>query len=241
MGKQKAKKFWSWVRNEDTKERTLHLEGVIAEDSWFGDEATPKAFKHELYSGNGDITVWINSPGGCVFAAAQIYNMLKEYNGRITVKIDSLAASAASVVAMAGDEVCMSPVAMLMIHNPATFAWGDSDEMRRAQDMLDEVKQSIINAYEAKTGMSRVKLAHMMDDETWMNAKKALELGFINTIMYADAKSEDDSKGFVFSRTHVTNCLLNKFQIAKPKGDNQKAPTGTPIESLDKRLSLLFR
>ncbi|MCL1878006.1 MAG: Clp protease ClpP, partial [Defluviitaleaceae bacterium] len=209
------RKFWNWVRNEDG-ERTLQLEGVIAEESWFGDEATPKMFKNDLYSGKGNITVWINSPGGCAFAAAQIYNMLKEYTGKVTVKIDSLAASAASVIAMAGDEICMSPVGMLMIHNPVTLSWGDSEEMRRAQDMLNEVKQSIINAYEAKTGLSRVKLAHMMDDETWMNAKKALELGFINKILFAQDETETETQSFIFGRMSVTNCLLNKFQIAKP-------------------------
>ena len=229
-------KFWNWITNETGSERTLYLDGVIAEESWWEDEVTPKVFKDELCSGSGDVTVWINSPGGCVFAAAQIYNMLKEYPGKITVKIDSLAASAASVISMAGYEVCMSPVGMLMIHNPATFVWGDSEEMRKAKDMLDEVKQSIINAYETKTKMSRIKLAHMMNDETWMNAKKALELGFIDKILFANANEEpeDNSQGFVFSRMAVTNSLVNRFSKPKPT-----IPTGTPIESLDKRLSLL--
>ncbi len=122
------RKFWNWVRNENG-ERTLYLDGVIAEETWWGDEVTPKMFKDDLLSGSGDITVWINSPGGDVFAAAQIYNMLMDYAGQITVKIDGLAASAASVIAMAGGEVQMSPVSMMMIHNPATIAIGDSEEI----------------------------------------------------------------------------------------------------------------
>ena len=228
------KKFWNWIRN-DSGERTLYLNGVIAEETWWGDEVTPKMFKDDLLSGSGDITVWINSPGGDVFAAAQIYNMLMDYTGQVTVKIDGIAASAASVIAMAGGEVHMSPVSMMMIHNPATIAWGDSEEMLRAKAMLDEVKESIINAYELKTSQSRVKLAHMMDDESWMNANKAVELGFADKIMFSDeAQPEDTGQGFVFNRMAVTNSLLSKFPKQKPE-----KPTGTAIESLDKRLSLL--
>ena len=106
-------------------------------------------------AGSGDITVWINSPGGDCVAAAQIYNMLMDYKGNVTVKIDGIAASAASVIAMAGTKVLMSPVSMMMIHNPMTVAFGDSGEMQKAIDMLGSVKDSIINAYEIKTGLSR--------------------------------------------------------------------------------------
>lgn len=229
------RKFWNWVRN-DSGERTLYLNGVIAEETWWGDEITPKMFKDDLLSGNGNITVWINSPGGDVFAAAQIYNMLMDYTGQVTVKIDGLAASAASVVAMAGGEVYMSPVSMIMVHNPSTIAIGDSEEMIRAKALLDEVKESIINAYELKSGLSRAKLSHLMDAETWMNAHKAVELGFADKIMFADgAEPEDTGQGVIFSRMAVTNSLLSKFPKQKPK-----EPTGTPIESLDKRLSLIF-
>ena len=109
------KKFWNWVKNEDN--RTIYFDGYIAQDSWFDDDITPKKFKAELLSDSGDISVWLNSPGGDVFAASQIYTMLKEYAGKVSVRIDGLAASAASVIAMAGDEIIMSPVAMMMIHN----------------------------------------------------------------------------------------------------------------------------
>ena len=153
------RKFWNWVRDEATEERTLYLNGEISDETWWGDEVTPKLFKDELMAGSGNVTVWINSPGGDVFAAAQIYNMLMEYTGKVTVKIDGLAASAASVIAMAGGDVYMSPVSMLMIHNPSTIAIGDSEEMLRAKALLDEVKESIINAYELKSGLSRAKLS----------------------------------------------------------------------------------
>ena len=186
------KKFWNWTNNGETQTRTLHLNGTIAEDSWFDDDVTPKIFQDELNAGEGDVTVWINSPGGDCVAAAQIYNMLKEYNGNVTIKIDGIAASAASVIAMAGSTVLMSPVSMLMIHNPATFAFGDAGEMQKAIEMLDEVKESIINAYQLRTGMSRAKISHLMDSETWMNAYKAVELGFADDILFRNADEKDD-------------------------------------------------
>ena len=184
-------KFWKWknqIPNRDApSERTLYLDGAIAEESWFDDDVTPKLFKDELNLGDGDITVWINSPGGDCVAAAQIYNMLKDYPGKVTVKIDGIAASAASVIAMAGDKTYVSPVSMLMIHNPSTIAMGDHAEMQKAIEMLDEVKESIINAYVLKTGLSRARLSHLMDAETWMNANTAIELGFADGLITRDA------------------------------------------------------
>ncbi|MCH3999943.1 MAG: Clp protease ClpP [Lachnospiraceae bacterium] len=184
-------KFWKWVRDktpsesgEAEEERTLFLDGAIGgDDTWYEDNVTPALFKSDLDSGKGPITVWINSPGGDVWAAAQIYNMLLSYTGKVTVKIDGLAASAASVIAMAGDEVLVSPVSMLMIHNPATAAMGDKDDLAQAISMLDSVKDSILNAYVKKTGLSKNKLSKLMDDETWMDANKAVELGFADRVM----------------------------------------------------------
>jgi ATP-dependent Clp protease protease subunit len=226
------RKFWNWVSNEAG--RTLFLNGEISDETWYGDEVTPKIFKDELNSCTGDITVWINSPGGDVFSAAQIYNMLMDYQGNVKVKIDGLAASAASVIAMAGTEVLMSPVAMMMIHNPMTVAIGDSSEMQKASEMLAEVKESIMNAYEIKTGLSRSKLSHLMDAESWFNAKKAVELGFADKILFDgdEEKQKEPLEAMMFSRSAVTNSLLSK--LIPPKTENK-----TPIEQLEKRLSLL--
>ncbi len=234
------RKFWNWVRNEGELEqsRTLFLNGEISDETWYGDEVTPRLFKEELHAGNGAITVWINSPGGDVFAAAQIYNMLSDYKGSVIVKIDSLAASAASVIAMAGDEVLMSPVAMMMIHNPMTIAIGDSEEMKKAVSMLDEVKESIMNAYERKTGLNRTKISHLMDAESWFNAKKAVELGFADKVLFEKDNSTEseiqnqDYESVLFSRQTVANSLLSKLI---PKKEENK----TPISQLDKRLDLL--
>lgn len=228
------KKFWNWARDEIDGARTLYLDGVIAEESWFDDDVTPKAFKAELNSGEGDLVIWLNSPGGDCIAASQIYAMLMDYKGKVTVKIDGIAASAASVIAMAGTTVLMAPTALMMVHNPLTVAIGDSEEMHKAIAMLSEVKESIINAYEIKTGQSRAKLSHLMDAETWLNAKKAIELGFADDILDDEKKRiQTEDFTYAFSRRAVTNSLLDKV---KPKLTKQ---TGTPIESLDKRLSLI--
>ena len=229
------RKFWNWSENED--ERILRIDGVIAEEPWIDDEITPKQFKSELISGSGDITLWINSPGGDVFAASQIYNMLMDYKGNVTVKIDGLAASAASVIAMAGIRVLMSPVSQIMVHNPMTVAIGNAEEMSKAIDMLSEIKESIINAYEIKTNLSRDEISKMMDSECWMNAKKAVELGFADEIMYTekDQNSEKISNSYIFSRMAVTNKLIDKLK-SKNQAKNQNEIT---VESLKKRLYLL--
>lgn len=225
------RKFWNWVKNEDG--RTLYLDGVIAEQTWFGDEVTPKQFKSELNSESGDITIWINSPGGDVFAASQIYNMLMDYKGMVTVKIDGIAASAASVIAMAGGDVQMSPVSMIMIHNPMTIAFGDTEEMKKAINMLDEVKESIINAYEIKTGLSRNTLSELMNAESWFNSKKAIELGFADKVMFLDKNEQVEPKdGIMYNKTAVVNSFLRVL----PKLDKVE---GTPVSVLEKRLNLL--
>ena len=173
----------------------LRLEGPIDEDDFWGDSVTPQAFRDDLMAEDGDITIWINSPGGSVWAAAQIYTMIRDYPGRVTVKIDAIAASAASVVAMAGDTVYMSPVSMLMIHDPSTIAMGNERDMEKAIETLKEVKESIINAYIAKTGLRHNKIAELMSNETWMNAKKAVELGFADDILYENSELEPEDDG----------------------------------------------
>ena len=224
------KKFWKWKNQTAAEtapaERTLFLNGTIAEESWFDDDVTPQLFKEELMSGSGPITVWINSPGGDCVAAAQIYNMLMDYPHDVTVKIDGIAASAASVIAMAGTKVLMSPVSTMMIHNPATIAWGDAGDMEKAIAMLDAVKDAIINAYEIKSGLSRAKLSHLMDSETWMDANKAVELGFADGIL-SRVQAEDEAPpagSMLYSPAAVVNSLMGKIaaktHISKPNSES---------------------
>ena len=178
-------------------------------------------------------------------AAAQIYNMLMDYPHNVTVKIDGIAASAASVIAMAGDKVCVSPVAMMMIHNPATMAMGEAKDMQKAIAMLNEVKESILNAYEFKTGLTRARLSHMMDDETWFNAKKAVELGFADDVL-ARAEIPEDMEppavSMLYSKAAVVNSLMDKIAAkckTNPKKTEDHKPKGRSVDSLYERLNLL--
>ena len=216
-------RFWNWAYspNDDETEkgdRILYLEGIIAPDTWLGDEVTPALFKEELNAGTGPITVWINSPGGDCVAAAQIYNLLINYPAPVTVKIDGIAASAASVIAMAGDTVLMSPVSTMMIHNPATVAIGDHTDMEKAIRMLGTVKESIINAYSLKTGLDRERISHMMDSETWMDATKAVELGFADGVIasphavISSPPVDNSTKGVLFSTRTAEQVLVNKLR-----------------------------
>ena len=217
------KKFWNWKNQADGEqdaERVLELYGTIAEESWFDDDITPAMFREELFSGTGPVTIYICSPGGDCIAASQIYTMLMDYKNDITVKIDGIAASAASVISMAGTKVLMAPTATMMIHNPATLAFGDHTDMSKAIDMLSEVKESIINAYEIKTGLPRKQLAKMMDETTWMNAKKAIELGFADGMLTDEKRTADDTEAYAFSACAVDMALINKLKkdIPKPEG-----------------------
>lgn len=234
------KKFWNWQNQADTDpsaERILELNGTIAEDSWFDDDVTPAMFKEELFRGNGPVTIWINSPGGDCIAASQIYAMLMDYKGEVTVKIDGIAASAASVIAMAGTKVLMAPTALMMIHNPATAAFGDHADMAKAIDMLSEVKESIINAYEIKTSLSHAQLSHMMDDTTWMNAKKAIELGFADAILTDEKRTMTDD-AYAFSSKAVEQALMNRIS-AKAEFRPKHTHEGRSVDELKARLKTI--
>ena len=213
-------------------------------------------FHDELFAGTGPVTIWLNSPGGDCIAASQIYSMLMDYKDDVTVKIDGIAASAASVIAMAGTKVLMAPTALMMIHNP--LAYGNHEDMEKAIVMLDEVKESIVNAYEIKTSLSRAKLSHLMDSETWMNAKKAIELGFADDLLKDEKRVQAEMPAFSFSgkevETHLMNLMISKCKpavtrsqitpaqaaaIPLAKETEKPQECGTPIAELEKRLGLI--
>ncbi|MBR0380320.1 MAG: Clp protease ClpP [Mogibacterium sp.] len=231
-------KFWNWkqIKNEDeggeVVERVLEFYGTIADQTWYDDDITPAMFKEELFSGTGPVTIYLNSPGGDCFAASQIYTMLMDYKGPVTVKIDGIAASAASVIAMAGTDVLMAPTAMMMIHNPATIAFGDHKEMEKAIDMLEEVKSAIVNSYEIKTSLPRKTLSKMMDEETWMNAMKAIELGFADGLI-EDSKRQTDPEAYSFSASNAERVLINKLTAkAEPETKEEPVPMGRSVDEL---------
>lgn len=234
------KKFWSWknIIENNQEIRELELNGTIAEESWFDDDITPKIFKEELFSGSGDIIIWLNSPGGDCIAASQIYSMLMDYKGSITIKIDGIAASAASVIAMAGSKVLMAPTSLMMIHNPMTIAYGNHSDMQKAIEMLNQVKESIINAYEIKTGQSRAVLSHLMDNETWMNSNKAIELGFADGVL-EDNKKDNKDTSYAFSGKNIETVLLNKLTNKYKSTKKEQVEDETSIDILEKRLQLI--
>ncbi|TLN05614.1 Clp protease ClpP [bacterium] len=206
-------KFWSFKNLDEGVE--MRLEGPISQDTWWGDEVTPALFKAELAEHEGkDLTIWINSPGGDVFAASVIYTAIKERKGCTRVKIDGMAASAASVIAMAGDTVFMSPTAIMMIHNPWTIAMGDVQELKSTISVLNEVKETIVNAYELKTSLSRDEISKLMDKETWMNAKKAVELGFADAVMYSEGGAEP-AQAIAFSQRNYQAQICAKIQASQ--------------------------
>ena len=220
------KRFWNWSGPQN--QRVLTISGTIAEDSWVDDEVTPQVFQDELSQGKGPIDLWLNSPGGDCVAASRIYTMLMNYPDDVNVKIDGIAASAASVIAMAGTKVSMAPTAMIMIHNPLTIVGGQKEDLDQAAQMLAETKESIINAYELKTNLPREKISAMMDNETWMNVNKAIELGFADA-MLGDNKNVTDCYSYSDKQSELV--LLNKL---KPQ-----TKSNISVKSLQKRLSLL--
>lgn len=219
--------FWKFIKNQATETTPetveLRIEGDIVDDGdlwiyeWFGEPATaPNAFKDQLKEFSGqDLTVWIDSYGGSVFAGASIYNALKEHKGKVTVKVDGKAMSAASVIAMAGDEVHISPVAVMMIHNPLTGAYGDMHDLRKVADILDTVKESIVNAYVNKTGKTAEEISSMMDDETWMSANVAVKDGFADSVLYDDQPLDvQNMSEFSFNRLSIVNSVSQSINHA---------------------------
>ena len=203
--------FWNW--SGDPTSRELFLYGTIAEESWFEDDVTPEMFRSELMSGTGPVTVWLSSPGGDCIAASQIYT------------------SAASVIAMAGTTVLMAPTSCIMIHDPMTVAMGNEGDMEKAIDMLKAVKDSIITAYEIKTGMSRMEISKLMSAETWMDCNKAIEMGFADGILQKNdvSPATDRKPPVLFSQRSTDLCLMNKLAVS----------AGVPVKPLYERLDNL--
>jgi len=206
-----SRSFWNFITVNEMVE--LRIDGDIVDDGmawiyeWFGEPASsPNAFRKELKKHEGkDLNIWIDSYGGDVTAAAGIYHALLAHKGKKTVIIDSKAMSAASVIAMAGDKILVNPMSVMMIHNPWTGARGEAEDMRHTADVLDTIKETIVNAYANKTKRSRKEISEMMDAETWMDAKEAIKAGF------ADGMHEvGEEKG-----SKVSDSIRNAFESSR--------------------------
>lgn len=234
-------KFWKWSNSVSSNNQELILDGPIASDTWWGDEVTPDLFREELKQHAGDLTVVINSPGGDVFAGLAIYNALVNHNGNVTVRVDGLAASIASVIAMAGDKIIMSPGSMIMIHRPSVYAAGTVDDMEKAKDVLMKIEEGITPIYAKRTGLSDEKIADLLEAETWMLADKAVELGFADEVSEAPEKQKQDEgvqnamgMNFAFSMSAVKQADAKPMQSLveqiKAKAEAEAAKAAEPAE-----------
>ena len=234
-------KFWKWSNSVSSNNQELILDGPIASDTWWGDEVTPDIFREELKQHAGDLTVVINSPGGDVFAGLAIYNALVNHNGNVTVRVDGLAASIASVIAMAGDKIIMSPGSMIMIHRPSVYAAGTVDDMEKAKDVLLKIEEGITPIYAKRTGLSDEKIAELLEAETWMLADKAVELGFADEVSEAPEKQKQDEgvqnamgMNFAFSMSAVKQADAKPMQSLveqiKAKAEAEAAKAAEPTE-----------
>lgn len=172
----------------------INVKGAIVpnNDKWIYDmlemDATsPKDVFDALSSTDEDVEVIINSGGGDVFSGSEIYTSLKEHQGNVNVKVVGVAASAASVIAMAGSKIEMSPTAQMMIHNASSIAVGDNREMQTAYNMLTSANKAVANAYIAKTGKSEQEITDLMNEETWFSADTAVEQGFADSKMFNES------------------------------------------------------
>jgi ATP-dependent Clp protease protease subunit len=222
------KQFWKFVQNE-AKESELILEGVIASESWYEDEISPKQFREALDKHTGNITVRINSPGGDVFAGMSIMNMLKDRDGEVTIIVDGLAASIASVIAMAGDKVIMNTGSMMMIHNAWSFAVGDSQELRKLADQLDKIGESIVSVYATRTGLDADTLKSMLDAETWMTADEAVEMGFADEAVEGKTKLSEMVQNVLKLTQDVNNAVAQPAMSLKTKLKNEQEVEETDV------------
>lgn len=231
-------KFWNLIPDAETPgDGVLDIEGPIAEEAWWGDETSSREFKKAL-KGLKNVTVHINSPGGDVMAGAEIYSALKEHSmnglGKVTVIITALAASAASVVAMAGDEILISPVAYMMIHNPWSIAMGDAREMRKTAKTLDEITEGLITAYQQRTGKSRDQLKRMLENETWMSAQTCVDEGFADGIYGGEIRAAAMAGSGMLTRATPESiremCARWEASRGKKNEEPEEEPEETPEE-----------
>lgn len=220
------------------------VEGIISSDLWWGDEFTPDMVREELAQADGkEIRIIINSPGGECFAGAAIYNALLQYQGRKTVRVDGVAASMASVIAMVGDEIHMSPGSTMMVHRPSVGAWGNVKDLQKAIEMLEALEETVIPIYEKRTGLSRDEIFALLDAETWMSPDKAIELGFadkledeeeVTATAFDKVKAMLTNEQFAFSMSAAHKSLKDYVAKAEaPKEEEEVEDDTTTTTSTD--------
>jgi len=215
-------------------------------ENWYGDGLTSKRFVQDIQA-LGDVSeilVRINSPGGAVFDGVAIYNALKAHGARIDVRVEGLAASIASVIAMAGDTIRMGPGSTLMIHNPATVVFGEAEDMRAAAAMLDKVRDAMLEIYVNRTGMDEDELKALLDAETWMTSAEAIAYGFADEADDEDETDEAEARakaaaaerwsGLVASFRQTTPKSKFPLQVAAAAFQSARADAPSEVQTMDK-------
>ena len=245
--------FWTYRSDENNQENgVLQSDGVLeVEEDWWGPsgQVIARNIRRRIEQAK-DLTVYINSPGGDVMAGAEIYTALREHSeqglGRVTVKVTGLAASAASIVAMAGDEILMSPVSYMMIHNPWTALYGNAKELRKQADTLDIITEGLINAYERRTGKSRDELMQLLDAETYMSAQTCIDEGFADGMLWEEQQKPADpaarqTAAKMQSRDHGRQAVMAMLQAhgAAVPAESPNAEESAKRADIAKRAAIL--
>ncbi|PAF31866.1 head maturation protease, ClpP-related [Paenibacillus sp. 7516] len=223
---QKVSRKFETVRNDDTNSTELTIYGIIG-DSWWEDSVSASDIDNALKNITGDIVINMNSPGGDAFDGIAIYNRLKKHDGKVTINIDGWACSAASVIAMAADELIMGLGSMFMIHEASSFVWGTKTDMRKEADVLDELEEGIIDIYMTKANITREEIRNMVDAETWFSAQKAVDLGFATSTAAGSNKEEEvitELRAQVVNLQNELRQFKNQSHKEEPKPDATTGP-----------------
>lgn len=225
------------VHNEDEKTTNITIYGVIG-SSWWNDSFSASDIDEALNNaGDNDVIINLNSPGGDAFDGISIFNRLKRHNGKITIHVDGWACSAASVIAMAADELIMELGSMFMIHEASTFTWGSKTDMRKEADMLEELEEGIIDIYMTKANITREEVRQKVDAETWFSAKSAVYDGFADK---AEGVDEEPSPTNTARTNEERQSILNELNGILQPNNNQSKEEPEQQQNVAKRKGFFF-
>lgn len=219
---QRVERKFETLRNEAAGNTELTIYGLIG-DSYWEDSVSASDIDNALKGITGDIVIHLNSPGGDAFDGITIYNLLKKHDGKVTVNVDGWACSAASVIAMAADELVMGLGSMIMIHEASSIVWGTKTEMRKEANVLDELEEGIIDIYMTKANVSREEVRSAVDAETWYGAQKAVDIGFATSTAAADGKDKEITQ----LRTQLANMQNEIQQLKSNSSKDEPNPAAT--------------
>jgi len=220
--KQVPQKF-NAVHNEETKTSEITIYGVIG-TSWWNDSFSASDIDEALKAaGDNDIVINLNSPGGDAFDGISIFNRLKRHKGKVTIHVDGWACSAASIIAMAADELIMELGSMFMYHEASNIVWGTKQAMRKEADILEELEEGLIDIYMTKTNLTREEVRANLDAETWLSARTAVEQGFANRVAGEEPTTQNTATAS--SSVEGKRGILNELKNVLNQQQSKEEPT----------------